>query len=86
MPPKKPKKKEGKEKKEKKAVLVDGLPADQMSPEQLLDYIEKLREEVDREREERNLIQLERDKINTFWDISKQQLEVCVFNLLLSQY
>ncbi|KAI6651655.1 Growth arrest-specific protein 8-like [Oopsacas minuta] len=77
MPPKKPKKKQPKEKKEKKPVIVDGMPAEQMSPEQLLDYIEKLREEVDREREERNLIQLERDKINTFWDISKQHLDDC---------
>ena len=76
MPPKKPKKKDPKPKKEKKPIIVDGVPAEQMSPEQLLDYIEKLREEVDREREERNLIQLERDKINTFWDISRQQLDV----------
>ena len=77
MPPKKKvnKKKDGKDK-EKKAVMVDGLPADQMNPEQLLDYIERLREEVDREREERNLIQLERDKVNMFWEISKQQLDV----------
>lgn len=53
MPPKKKvnKKKDGKDK-EKKAVMVDGLPADQMNPEQLLDYIERLREEVDRERRE----------------------------------
>jgi len=30
---------------------------------------------VDREREERNFFQLERDKVNTFWDITKRQLE-----------
>lgn len=35
----------------------------------------RLRDEVDREREERNFFQLERDKVNTFWDISKRQLE-----------
>ena len=35
----------------------------------------RLREEVDREREERNFFQLERDKVNTFWDITKRQLE-----------
>ena len=30
---------------------------------------------MDREREERNFFQLERDKVSTFWDISKRQLE-----------
>jgi hypothetical protein len=34
-----------------------------------------LRDELDREREERNYYQLERDKINTFWEITKRQLE-----------
>lgn len=35
----------------------------------------RLREEIDREREERNFFQLERDKVNTFWDITKRQYE-----------
>lgn len=35
----------------------------------------RLKSEVDREREERNFFQLERDKVNTFWEISKRQLE-----------
>lgn len=35
----------------------------------------RLREEVDREREERNFFQLERDKVNTFWEITKRQLD-----------
>ena len=35
----------------------------------------RLRDELDREREERNYFQLERDKINTFWEITKKQLE-----------
>ena len=30
---------------------------------------------MDREREERNFFQLERDKVNAFWDITKRQLE-----------
>jgi growth arrest-specific protein 8 len=30
---------------------------------------------LDREREERNYFQLERDKVNTFWEITKRQLE-----------
>ena len=35
----------------------------------------RIREELDREREERNYFQLERDKVNTFWEITKKQLE-----------
>ena len=39
------------------------------------DHIVRLREELEREREERNYFQLERDKINTFWEFTKRQLE-----------
>lgn len=46
-----------------------------MSKEQLEQHIVSIREELDREREERNYFQLERDKINTFWEITKRQLE-----------
>lgn len=35
----------------------------------------RLREELDREREERNYFQLERDKIHTFWEITDRQLQ-----------
>ncbi|KAI3377861.1 hypothetical protein L3Q82_008996 [Scortum barcoo] len=35
----------------------------------------RLREELDREREERNYFQLERDKIHTFWETTDRQLE-----------
>ena len=45
-----------------------------MSPEQLHEHVKRLREEIDREREERNFFQLERDKINGFWEITKKQL------------
>ena len=31
--------------------------------------------QLDREREERNFFQLERDKIHTFWEITRRQLE-----------
>jgi hypothetical protein len=41
----------------------------------LEEHIVRMREELDREREERNYFQLERDKINTFWEITKRQLE-----------
>lgn len=42
---------------------------------QLEEHIIHLREELDREREERNYFQLERDKIHTFWEITERQLE-----------
>merc|ERR1719370_500221 len=42
---------------------------------QLEEHIGRLREEMEREREERNYFQLERDKINTFWEITKRQLD-----------
>lgn len=35
----------------------------------------RIREELDREREERNYFQLERDKIHTFWEITRRQLD-----------
>ncbi|XP_033898018.1 dynein regulatory complex subunit 4-like isoform X1 [Acipenser ruthenus] len=75
MPPKKKKvvKKSGKGK--KTPTVVDGLSTVEMSKEQLEEHIVRLREELDREREERNYFQLERDKIHTFWEITKRQLE-----------
>ncbi|KAM5137803.1 dynein regulatory complex subunit 4 isoform 2-T2 [Mantella aurantiaca] len=46
-----------------------------MSKDQLEEHIIRLREELDREREERNYFQLERDKIHTFWEITRRQLD-----------
>ncbi|XP_034052911.1 dynein regulatory complex subunit 4 isoform X2 [Gymnodraco acuticeps] len=74
MPPKK----KGSSKKPPKAMtptLIDGLSKDEMSKEQLEEHIVRLREELDREREERNYFQLERDKIHSFWKITERQLE-----------
>lgn len=76
MPPKK--KGGGKKKKSAKAktpTVIDGISTEEMSKEQLEEHIVRLREELDREREERNYFQLERDKVNTFWEITKRQLE-----------
>lgn len=76
-----PKKKGGKKKGKKKAgktktpTIIDGISTEEMSKEQLEEHIVRLREELDREREERNYFQLERDKVNTFWEITKRQLE-----------
>ncbi|CAF1219608.1 unnamed protein product [Adineta ricciae] len=74
-----PKKKGGKKKKGKKAskgpTIIDGRPVSEMTKEELEDHLGRIREELDREREERNYFQLERDRISTFWEITKRQLE-----------
>lgn len=44
-------------------------------PGQVEEHVSRIREELDREREERNYFQLERDKIHTFWEITRRQLE-----------
>lgn len=80
MPPKKKGGKKGKKGKKKSAkaktpTVIDGVSTEEMTKEQLEAYIERLRTELDREREERNYFQLERDKVNTFWEITKRQLE-----------
>lgn len=54
---------------------MDGISTEEMSKERLEEHIVRLREELDREREERNYFQLERDKVNTFWEITKRQHE-----------
>ncbi|CAN2389509.1 growth arrest-specific [Pristimantis euphronides] len=46
-----------------------------MSKHQLEEHIVRLREEIERERAERNYFQLERDKIHSFWEITCRQLE-----------
>ncbi|KAI8790688.1 growth arrest-specific protein 8 [Biomphalaria glabrata] len=85
MPPKGKKGKGKKGKKGKKSgkkggkkgapTVIDGIPTEEMSKEQLEEHVQRIREELEREREERNYFQLERDKVNTFWEITKRQLE-----------
>ena len=73
-----PKKKGGKKKGKGSAkgpAIIDGVAVADMTREQVEGHLERLREELNREREERNYFQLERDKINTFWEISRQQLD-----------
>jgi hypothetical protein len=77
MAPKKGKKGKGGggKKAAKSTTVIDGISTEEMTKEQLEEHIVALREELDREREERNYFQLERDKVNTFWEITKRQLE-----------
>lgn len=61
--------------KNKTPTVIEGISTEEMTKEQLEEHIVNIREELDREREERNYFQLERDKINTFWEITKRQLD-----------
>lgn len=38
-------------------------------------HVARLRDELDREREERNFYQIERDKMQTFWEVTKEKLQ-----------
>lgn len=55
--------------------VIDGVDTSEMSREQLEAFAHRLRDEMEREREERNYFQLERDKVRTYWDITRQQLD-----------
>lgn len=59
----------------KAADNVDGVDTTKMNREQLEIYVHKILEEMEREREERNFFQLERDKLRTFWEITRHQLD-----------
>ncbi|KAL7030279.1 hypothetical protein ACKWTF_006598 [Chironomus riparius] len=55
--------------------VIDGVDTAGMSREQLEAFCIKLRNELEREREERNFFQIERDKLRTFWEITRKQYE-----------
>ncbi|XP_013887524.1 growth arrest-specific protein 8, partial [Austrofundulus limnaeus] len=70
-----PKTKQKKGRKGKLSEETDRFTTEEMSKDQLEEHIVLLREELDREREERSYFQLERDKIRAFWEVSKRDLE-----------
>ncbi|CAH2054839.1 unnamed protein product, partial [Iphiclides podalirius] len=57
------------------AIVIDGVDTSEMTREKLEQFTLRVKAELDKEREERNYFQLERDKIRTFWEITRQQLE-----------
>ncbi|EEB17040.1 conserved hypothetical protein [Pediculus humanus corporis] len=69
-------------KKQKNPIIIDGVDTSVLSREKLEKFAIALKEALDKEREERNFFQIERDKIRTFWDITRQQLEECRTELL----
>ncbi|XP_066998435.2 dynein regulatory complex subunit 4 [Anabrus simplex] len=76
MPPKK--KSGGKSgKKSAGGSILDGVPIAEMTREQLEVFISRLQEELEREREERNFFMLERDKLRTFWSVTRKHLDDC---------
>ncbi|XP_039552347.1 dynein regulatory complex subunit 4 isoform X2 [Passer montanus] len=68
-----PKKKAGKG--GKGPAVVDALAPEDMSREQLLQHVVHLREELDRERQERSSFQLECHRIQSYWEITRGELE-----------
>uniref|UniRef100_A0A8D3BHR5 Dynein regulatory complex subunit 4 n=1 Tax=Scophthalmus maximus TaxID=52904 RepID=A0A8D3BHR5_SCOMX len=72
--PKSKSKKAGKGKGKSPAV-VDGHSTEEMSKDQLEQHIVRLREELEREREERSYFQLETNKIQGLWEVSRVELE-----------
>ncbi|GBP44830.1 Dynein regulatory complex subunit 4 [Eumeta japonica] len=56
-------------------MVIDGVDTSEMTREKLEMFTLRVKAELDKEREERNYFQLERDKIRTFWEITKQQLD-----------
>ncbi|KAJ3049482.1 Dynein regulatory complex subunit 4 [Rhizophlyctis rosea] len=65
---------EGSAKKGGAAGAGDAAGDDGRSKADLEAEVKRLTEELAQEREERNYFQLERDRINSFWDITKQEL------------
>lgn len=57
------------------AVIIDGVDTSEMTRDKLEQFTMRVKEELDKEREERNLFQLERDKIRIFWEITRTELE-----------
>uniref|UniRef100_A0A1A9UHN6 Dynein regulatory complex subunit 4 n=1 Tax=Glossina austeni TaxID=7395 RepID=A0A1A9UHN6_GLOAU len=56
-------------------VLIDGVDTSTMTRDQLETFALRLKAEMEREREERNYFQMERDKIRTFWEISRGKFQ-----------
>ncbi|XP_007549962.1 growth arrest-specific protein 8-like [Poecilia formosa] len=72
MPPKKDAKKKKAE--AKPPTLINGLTKEEITREQIEEHVVRLREMLDREREERNYFQLERDKIQSFREVTDRKL------------
>jgi hypothetical protein len=76
MPPKKDKKeKKAKDEGGDRPATGEGGDGDGLSVSDLKAQIKDMKDGLRKEQEERNYYQLERDKINTFWEITKKELD-----------
>ncbi|KAF2361245.1 Growth arrest-specific protein 8 [Trinorchestia longiramus] len=55
--------------------MLDGLPMAAMTRDQLEGHVIRLKNELDREREERNFIQLELERTQRLWEVATQSLD-----------
>ncbi|XP_071038352.1 dynein regulatory complex subunit 4 isoform X2 [Parasteatoda tepidariorum] len=62
-------------KKQFRSYAILGLSVADMNKDQLENHVHQLQQEVEKEKEERNFFQIERDKIQLFWEVTKTQLE-----------
>ncbi|XP_047468304.1 dynein regulatory complex subunit 4-like [Penaeus chinensis] len=80
MPPKKKEKAKGKRGSKKTGsgraqALIDGIPINTMTKEQLEGHVLRLRNELEREREERNYVQSELERVQRLWQVAAENLD-----------
>ena len=62
-------------------MIIDGVPASEMTRDQIEGHVGRLQTELQRERDERNFYQLERDRIgrHSLFISSKQKINSSVY-------
>ncbi|KAK4291261.1 hypothetical protein Pmani_035901 [Petrolisthes manimaculis] len=55
--------------------LIDGVPLTSMTKEQLEGHVIRLRNELEREREERNYVQSELERVQRLWQVAAENLD-----------
>ncbi|XP_042207068.1 dynein regulatory complex subunit 4-like isoform X2 [Homarus americanus] len=55
--------------------LIDGIPINTMSKEQLEGHVIRLRSELEREREERNYVQSELERVQRLWQVAAENID-----------
>lgn len=63
--------------------VIDGVDTSSMTRDQLEKFAHNLKNEVEKEREERNYFERERDELRNFWEITKNQLGEWISGCLL---
>ncbi|CAL4110967.1 unnamed protein product, partial [Meganyctiphanes norvegica] len=56
--------------------VIDGVPLNTMTKDQLEGHVLRLRNELEREREERNYIQTELERVQRLWEVSAENLDL----------